>query len=470
MFVRIKNEGLDISEVDSWIKRSRDGSVDKKISPELAMEILSKTNHRAHIKTVLRNINDNCMSDEEMAPYKDFILACIDGREVSPQVLINLRQMADACHISKEFEEVNKKDKFYGEIDCEKAEIVVRTNGTFEDDISDYSVARFEYDKNHDGCYDVKCSSSCKLSRTCDFSSTKDGKIGHYISLSNNVDLANVDKLIFGENDKVEFGFYDRIPHIKSASWSIRSYHVHNLHGKIDVSMCNLVDFSGCDFKDVEELKTENVKSLDFKYATNFFKKYHFKNNESINLSGIKFDKDTKLSFENVHWMSFSKSSFPEVWDFSGVDEIVFHNCDFSNVKEMKFKEGAKITITGNISEDFDFSLFSDITFADCDLTNLKKLKFRDGARVRFIEDVHCDKLLDVSNCGEVYFGKTRVGREEDEEGALYDMPYLKKVRFKNVSQMKKSGISRDYDMFVFGEGSIGAGLRRVANIFGGKE
>jgi hypothetical protein len=187
-------------------------------------------------------------------------------------------------------------------------------------------------------------------------------------------------------------------------------------------------------------------------------------------LSGIKFGKDTKLSFENVKWVSFSKSSFPEILDFSGVDEVGFLSCDFSNVKEMKFKEGAKLTITGNIPEDFDFSLFGDVTFADCDLTNLKKLKFRDGARVRFIEDVHCDKLLAVSNCGEVYFGKTRIGREEDEEGILYDMPYLKKIKFKNISQMKKSGIARDYRKFVFKESSFGATARKIAGILGGMD
>ena len=469
MFVAINNTDMDINAVEKWIKTARDanGGV---ISPEFAMEILGKTNHLGHIKKVLRNIKQKCTTPEKMAPYKEFILSCVDGREMSGEAMDMLKEMAGLCGCEDELETINKKDKIFGVYDCDKAVIVVCTNEDFEEDISNYKMARFEYGDKHSSLYDIRIREGAKLPKVCDFSSQTGSTDGHYISLSNNVDLANVDKLIFGKDDKVEFGVYDRIPHIKSASWSIRSYHVHNLHGKIDVSMCRLVDFSGCDFKDVEELKTENVKHLDFKYATNFFKEYHFKNNECINLSGIKFGKDTKLSFENVKFVSFSKSSFPEVLDFSGVDEVGFLSCDFSNVKEMKFKEGAKITITGNIPEDFDFSLFSDITFADCDLTNLKKLKFRDGARVRFIEDVHCDKLLDVSNCGEVYFGKTRIGREEDEEGILYDMPYLKKIKFKNITQMKKSGIVRDDRKFVFAEGVVGATAKKIASIFGGKD
>jgi hypothetical protein len=307
-----------------------------------------------------------------------------------------------------------------------------------------------------------------KLSKICDFSSKNDGIEGHGIELCY-ADLANVDKMIFGKGDNVVFGVYRPTTSVR-AGYAIEDYHAENLHGKIDVSMCNVVDFSGCDLKDIEELKSENVKHLDFKYTTNFFKKYHFKNNEIINMSGINFDKGTELSFENVRSVRFSKTSLPEILDFSGIDDIMLGHCDFNNVKEMKFKEGAKITITGNIPEDFDFSLFSDITFADCNLNNLKNLKFRDGARVRFIEDVQCDKLLNVSNCGEVYFGTTRIGREEDEKGKLYAMPYLGKIKFKNITQMKKSGIERDYKKFIFEEGSFGATARKIASVFGGRD
>ena len=83
MFVAINNTDMGLSDIEKWIKTARDdnGGI---ISPEFAMEILSKTNHLGHIKKVLRNIKDNCVTPEKIAPYREFILSCVDGREMSP--------------------------------------------------------------------------------------------------------------------------------------------------------------------------------------------------------------------------------------------------------------------------------------------------------------------------------------------------------------------------------------------------
>ena len=55
MFVAINNIEKNIFEVDKWINTTRDanGGI---ISPEFAMEILSKTNHLGHIKKVLKAV------------------------------------------------------------------------------------------------------------------------------------------------------------------------------------------------------------------------------------------------------------------------------------------------------------------------------------------------------------------------------------------------------------------------------
>ena len=57
MFVAINNADMNIFQVDEWIKRTRDAN-NGIISPDFAMKILGKTNHRGHIKTVIKNIKD----------------------------------------------------------------------------------------------------------------------------------------------------------------------------------------------------------------------------------------------------------------------------------------------------------------------------------------------------------------------------------------------------------------------------
>ena len=96
MFVAIDNTDMNVYQVDRWIKDTRDADRDI-ITPEFAMEVLSKTNHIANIKTVIRNIKAQCIDEnkklvpELVLPYRDFILSCVDGREQSKMV------MADLC-------------------------------------------------------------------------------------------------------------------------------------------------------------------------------------------------------------------------------------------------------------------------------------------------------------------------------------------------------------------------------------
>ena len=118
MFVLINNTDMDINAVEKWIKTARDanGGV---ISPEFAMEILGKTNHLGHIKKVLKNIKSKCATPEKMAPYKEFILSCVDGREMSGEAMDMLKEMADLCGCKDELEIINNKPKRYSRTDCE---------------------------------------------------------------------------------------------------------------------------------------------------------------------------------------------------------------------------------------------------------------------------------------------------------------------------------------------------------------
>ena len=123
MFVAINNTDMGLNDIEKWIKTARDnnGGV---ISPEFAMEILSKTNHLGHIKKVLANIKKNCTTKEEIEPYREFILSCVDGREMSPQALGMLSELASLCGCEDEFKVANGKLKIYGKFDCDNVVIV----------------------------------------------------------------------------------------------------------------------------------------------------------------------------------------------------------------------------------------------------------------------------------------------------------------------------------------------------------
>ena len=131
MFVAIDNKNMDVFEVEKWINTNRDanGGV---ISPKFAMEILVKTNFYGNIKKVINHIKKNCLDEngelvkDKVLAYKDFILSCVDGREMSQQALEVLQDLSDACGIREEFDEINDKEpKEYDKNECYR--VMVKT-------------------------------------------------------------------------------------------------------------------------------------------------------------------------------------------------------------------------------------------------------------------------------------------------------------------------------------------------------
>ena len=124
MFVEIDNNEMNVFDIEKLINTTRDanGGI---ITPDSAMEILSKTNHFGHIKKVLKHIKEKCKTAEEIAPYKEFILASIEGREVSPQAMADLVDLAEKGGFVDEFNEANDKNKIYEVKDCENADVKI---------------------------------------------------------------------------------------------------------------------------------------------------------------------------------------------------------------------------------------------------------------------------------------------------------------------------------------------------------
>ena len=228
MFVAIDNKDMDVFKIEEWINETRDanGGV---ISPEFAMEILSKTNFYGHIKKVLKNIKEKNKTKEELLAYKEFILSCVDEREMSPQALEMLQEMADVCEVRDEFDEKNAKPKWYDKDDCYKV-VVVRTKEEFN--ALEGNDLRIFFDADE-------------------------------VDLTW-CDLDKVKKIRFREEAEVD---------LKGAK---------NLPKELDLSMCSKVNLTDCDLSGVEKIKikfkNKAQKEKFMKKAKNFSGKVEYDN------------------------------------------------------------------------------------------------------------------------------------------------------------------------------------------------
>ena len=224
MFVAINNKDMDFLAVDAWINRTRDASENKLISPEFAMEVLSKTNHFANIKKVLMNIKDKCTTREQLAPYKEFILSCVDGRVMSGEALAMLQSMARICNVVRcveELKQTNYKRKLYGVFDC--VGVTIKSIEELKDLKRDDLIVYYD-------------SAECLK-----------------INLSG-CNLGGVKEIRFKDGVRVDFS------------------HAYNLPKKLDVSMCNSISLHWCDLSGVQYIKFRDAidQQKYMKSAINF--------------------------------------------------------------------------------------------------------------------------------------------------------------------------------------------------------
>ncbi len=284
MFVLINNTDMDINDIERWIKTARDdnGGV---ISPEFAMKILGKTNHLGHIKKVLKNIKSKCATPEKMAPYKDFILSCVDGREMSEQAMDMLQEMAKLCGCEDELETINKKPKFYDKTDCNNT-IIVKSKEEFEALRGENLKVYFDADK----VYLQEC------------------------------DLSKIGSIKFREGAVVDL------------SWA------QNLPKDLDVSMCSKVNLRYCDLEGLK-LKFREGAEVVLRCAQNLSKDLDVSMCSKVNLSYCDLE-GLNLKFrEGAEVVLRCAQNLPKNLDFSMCSKVDLRWCDFSGVKKIKFKD-----------------------------------------------------------------------------------------------------------------------------------
>ncbi len=327
MFVAIDNKDMDVFKVEEWINETRDanGGV---ISPEFAMEILGKTNHFAHIKKVLKNIKEKNKTKEELLAYKEFILSCVDEREMSPQALEMLQEMADVCEVRDEFDEKNAKPKWYDKDDCYKV-VVVRTKEEFK--ALEGNDLRIFFDADE---VDLTW---------CDLDKVKKIRFrdGAVVDLRGAKNLPKV--LDLSMCSKVDMFMCDleglKLKFREGAEVNLRR--AINLPKDLDVSMCSVVDLSSCDLKGMK-LKFREGAEVDLGYAKNL----------------------------------------PNDLDVSMCSKLNLLYCDLEGLK-LKFREGAEVNLSmaKNLPKDLDLSMCSVVDWGGCDLTGVEKIKFKNKAQ-----------------------------------------------------------------------------------------
>ena len=411
MFVAIDNEDMDAFEVEDWINRTRDASEGKRISPEFAMEILGKTNFYGHIKKVLKNIKEKNKTKEELLLYKDFVLSCVDGREMSPQALTMLQELADVCEVRDEFDELkNKEPKVYDRDDCYKV-VIVRTEEEFYELGGENLRIFFDADKVYLSSCEFNHVKSLKFREGAkvNLSEAKNLPKDLDVSMCSKVDLGNCDlkglDLKFREGAKVNLSGAENLPK------------------DLDVSMCSEVKLTGCDLEGLDLNFREGAK-VDLSGAKNLPKELDLSMCSEVDmwycdLTGvekIKFREGAKVNLNNAE-------KLPKELDLSMCSEVNLCDCDLSGVEKIKFREGAEVNLNNaeKLPKDLDVSMCSKVELIGCDLEGLE-LKFREGAVVDLKGAMNLPKELDLSMCSRIYLG-------------WCNLRGVEKIKFKNKAQ-----------------------------------
>ena len=362
MFVAINNKDMSVPQVLDWINRTKNAN-NNIISPEFAMEILGKTNFYGHIKTVLKNIKENCKTKEDILPYKEFILSCVDGREMSDMAMADLVAMAQLCCCKDEFAELNSKPKWYYKNDCDNIDIkIIKSKKEFYD-IEDKNLRVF-YDADN---VDL---SSCWLKRVKSLKFRK----GVKVDLSYALDLPK--DLDFSMCSEVGLTCCN----LKGISLKFRDgamvylSKTTNLPKELDVSMCSYVDLSSCNLEGIE----------------------------------LKFREGAEVYLSDAY-------NLPEDLDVSMCSKVDLSNCNLEGI-ELKFREGAEVDLSfaENLPKHLDVSMCSKVNLKYCDLKGVEKIKFKDKeqeeefmkdagnftGKVEYVGDDEKGKVMPMNNNG----------------------------------------------------------------------
>ena len=453
MFVNIeRKENASPISIDNWMKEVRDDG----FSPDEALQILKWTNYYGNIKRVISEIRK--YGDVKVyRMFKSFIIGAIDGRETSEETYKMLRELAVECGFEKEFDEADKNAKVYGPRDCN---VVVYFNMIKCDKRGRETVTLPDFTK---GEYDVAVADcECDVRNLFDLSIYTPQKaiLRNLWHVTFGDSVGNMEELVFQNVKEPDFLNAKKLP--------------------------KCLKFIGCDNVDLRGANLSET-NLFFKDCNNVFLSSDTIFPEVWDLSGVK-EVSLPFDFCNVGVIKLNegkkviygaKATFSEVLDLSEFDEVDLHNRDLKGVKEIKFKEGARVNLANvkNLSPDIDLSMIKDINISGLDLSYMdempkvwenvesdkntifpKKMIFRANEVKIFGNSIaNCEEVIFEAGVKEVKFADNTKFPEvldlsmvETVDLSCCDLSGVKEIKFKEGGTVKLNDVknlSKDIDL-----------------------
>ena len=151
------------------------------------------------------------------------------------------------------------------------------------------------------------------------------------------------------------------------------------------------------DFVHEEGEQVQDLRMLPDGLDVSNCSKVEIEYDDISNLKNLRFRDGAKVSLTKVH-------KLPDNLDFSQCDEVNLSGCDLANQPNLRFKKGAKVCLANvkNLPTDIDLSECDEVDLSGCDLSKLSQVRFKKGAKVCLNYVAHLPHHLDFSECSEV--------------------------------------------------------------------
>ena len=381
------------------------------ITPDICWEVLKSTNAPRNIENMLSCIAE--LPPSEQAHFKDVVLSTFTQREQPDKKPYNIvllgRKLAQASGYEEELAEAQKlKEGAFLSSAPQSSKAFISLKKYFLNvDFSSYDKVFFLSDKK------ITFGKKVKLPKNLEFPNSSD------------VSFANIDYNLAAKG--VDFSGVQSILFKNGASVDLRE--AKNLPPRLDVSMCDEVNLSGCDLSEQANLSFKDGAKVELISAKNLPQNLYFSICDEVWLRNCDLSEQANLSFkEGAKVDLVSAKNLPANLDVSMCDEVNLSGCDLRGQANLSFKDGAKVDLVSakNLPQNLDFSMCDEVNLSGCDLNKFSNLCFKNGAKLILNDIENLPEKLDVSMCDNVQL--------ED-----CDFCGVKKIIFKNREQMENS-------------------------------
>ena len=418
----------------------------EKITPDVCMEILKSTNYARNIKDMLRCIAE--LPEDEQAPFKDVVLAVFDKREQPNDILVLGKKLAVAHGFEGALGEVVLQDEDQEYL--ASSPFRVWTYRTQSSDIRGcFSL----------GAYDrLLCLSDETIFLGTDPQDSQYSQYSEAPQMPAIIEAPNSRVVILDDCNSAKLR---KISLKEGGELYLR--HLEPWPQELDVLQCAQVhldmgDFPTADWKyKPDALCLQTIGQFyDRNRGASFDGVVDFSAYGSVVLAHGNYGADTKLVFRDgarVKLYDFVHEEgeqvqdlrmLPDGLDVSNCSQVEIEYDDISNLKNLRFRDGAKVSLTKvhKLPDNLDFSQCDEVNLSGCDLANQPNLRFKKGAKVCLANVKNLPTDIDLSECDEV-----------DLSGC--DLSKLSQVRFKKGAKIclkKCQNLPNDFDFSEFSE------------------